>query len=66
MPNPHLLIRQAVEASDLTHAQIGDALGLHRTSVTSRLVGRTRWSVDDVLALATLLEVPLSRLVEGP
>lgn len=57
-------IANAVRTSGHSQSHIAHHLGLSRVSINDRLRGRTRWSVDDVLALADLLDVHVSDLIE--
>lgn len=57
-------VADAVRASGHTQGHVAEHLGLSRVAVNDRMRGRTRWSVDDVLALADLLDVHLSDLIE--
>ena len=45
-------VRRYMDASHITQAAIGRALGISQSQVSARLQGRVRWSVDDIDRLA--------------
>lgn len=49
-----------------TQADLARVLGVTQTSVSSRLRGRTRWSVDDLDKMAEHFGVEVSALVNPP
>lgn len=45
-------VRRYMDASHITQAAVGRALGISQSQVSARLQGRVRWSVDDIDRLA--------------
>ena len=58
---PTRLINTAIKAlmtyGDITQEDLAQALGMTRVSITHRLSGRTRWSLDEVIALEQALHI---------
>ena len=47
-------VRRYMDASHMTQAAVGRALGISQTQVSARLQGRIRWSLDDIDRLAAV------------
>jgi transcriptional regulator with XRE-family HTH domain len=45
---------------------LANALGISQSAMSMRLRGRTRWTVNDLAAAASALEVPMSVLLTPP
>ena len=43
-----------MDASHMTQAAVGRALGISQSQVSARLQGRIRWSLDDIDRLAAV------------
>lgn len=50
----------------VSQQEVADALGVSRQAVSARLTGRTQWTVDDLVAVASLLQVAPSALLTSP
>ena len=46
--------------------EIADRLGITQPSLSMRLRGRTRWSINDLVIVAETLNVPVSVLLTNP
>ena len=55
-------VSHLVRATGLTHEAIARRLGLSRPVVTDRLRGRSRWTADELPAVAALLGMSLDEL----
>lgn len=56
-------IRGQLAAQRIRQEDLASALGLHQTSVSARLSGRTPWTLVEVIDVAAFFGVPLSELV---
>lgn len=59
----HQRIAAAIRRSPLTQTEIGHRLGLSKQAMSDRMVGRTRWSLADVVEIAAILEVSVDDLI---
>jgi transcriptional regulator with XRE-family HTH domain len=55
------MARKGIRQDDLAHQ-----MGLSQQALSSRLTGRTRWTVDDLAVAAAALQVPISSLLSFP
>lgn len=66
---PTSLVGRNVRAEMIRRGRTQDALasrlGLSQAAVSKRLNGRTPWDVNELAAIAALLEVPLATLLDG-
>lgn len=46
--------------------EIADRLGITQPSLSMRLRGRTRWTINDLVIVAETLKVPVSALLTSP
>jgi transcriptional regulator with XRE-family HTH domain len=46
--------------------EIADRLGITQPSLSMRLRGRTRWTINDLVIVAETLKVPVSVLLTSP
>ena len=46
-----------------TQGDLAEALGVSQPQVSARLAGRVDWSIDELAAVSTWLDVPLSELI---
>jgi transcriptional regulator with XRE-family HTH domain len=58
-------VRGEMARKGFTQARVGAALGVTQSSVSARLRGKASFSIDELVTLAHLLDVPLDRLLEG-
>lgn len=58
-------VRRYMDASHITQAAMGRALGISQSQVSARLQGRVRWSVDDIDRL-TAVGVPIAVVSTEP
>lgn len=58
-------VRRYMDASHMTQAAVGRALGISQSQVSARLQGRIRWSLDDIDRLAAV-GVPVSVTSTSP
>jgi hypothetical protein len=49
--------------SGVTQEMIAARLGIRRQNVSTRLAGVVAWTMDELAAVADLLEVPIARLL---
>jgi transcriptional regulator with XRE-family HTH domain len=56
-------LRDLVEESGLTLAEIGEALGISESAVCNKLAGRRRWALHEVDRLLALLSRKLGRRI---
>lgn len=57
-------IRAEIARANLTQTHLAEALGLTQQSVSDRMRGRTPFTVDELLLVAALLNIPVTRLVD--
>lgn len=65
MATPHEHVTAALRASGISRGSIEEVLGLHRISLSDRMRGRTRWTLEECVELADLLGTTVDELV-GP
>jgi len=58
-------VRRYMDASHMTQAAVGRALGISQSQVSARLQGRIRWSLDDIDRLSAV-GVPVSVTSTAP
>lgn len=58
-------VRAEVARRNITQVQIAAALGLPQSGVSRRMKGTVPFSLDELSAMAALLDVPLSDLLDG-
>jgi hypothetical protein len=58
-------VRRALVDLECSQADFSAEIGLSTHEARSRLTGRTRWTLDDAVAVAAWLRVPLADLVSG-
>jgi predicted XRE-type DNA-binding protein len=51
---------------DVRQETLASALGISQSAMSMRLRGRTRWTVNDLAAAASVLGVPMSVLLAPP
>jgi DNA-binding Xre family transcriptional regulator len=56
-------VRVITAARHMSAADLAAAMGLGRTAVVSKLVGRVRWNLDDLEAVAAALDLDPGQLV---
>lgn len=59
-------VRMLMAAQRLKQSDLAAALGISQPSVSAKLAGRARWSVDDLDKLASTFGVALADLVSPP
>jgi transcriptional regulator with XRE-family HTH domain len=60
-----LNVRGEMARKGFTQTRVASALGVSQASVSARLRGVTPFSIDELVTLAQVLDVPLDRLLEG-
>ena len=63
-PDVPARVRELAKERGVTQRTIADALGLSQSAASRRLVGDVPFDVDELAAVAKVLGVPLTRLVE--
>lgn len=58
-------IRAEMARHRISQTAVGDRLGLSQAAVSAKLAGKTPFTIDQLAAVADLLNVPLERLTEG-
>ena len=58
-------IRAALVEADVTQAQVARFLGITQPAISRRLAVDFAWRVDDVQAIAALVDVDVLQLIEG-
>lgn len=58
-------VRAETARKRVSQRQMGAALGISHASVSARLSGRTPIDINELVTMATLLEVPLATLLAG-
>lgn len=56
-------VRACMARSRRTQGDLAEALGVSQPQVSARLAGRVDWSIDELAAVSTWLDVPLSELI---
>lgn len=57
------VIAAMCRAEKLTQAALGEKLWMSRASVNERMNGRRPWTVPDLMAIAEILGIKLSKLI---
>ncbi|MBP7973443.1 MAG: helix-turn-helix transcriptional regulator [Candidatus Nanopelagicales bacterium] len=57
-------IRAQLARKRLTQGDLSTALGISQPQVSSRLLGRIGWSIDELATVAAWLDIPLADLVK--
>jgi transcriptional regulator with XRE-family HTH domain len=70
MPNnPTALVAANLRAelgrADISGVQLAQALGVSQAWVSRRITGSTPLDVEDLVSIADVLDVPVSRLTDG-
>jgi transcriptional regulator with XRE-family HTH domain len=58
------LLRQLLESEGMSGNQLAKAAGIPQTSIAGKLRGASAFSVDDLAAIAPVLKVKVSELIE--
>ena len=58
-------VRAEMARKRISQATVGAHLGISQVSVSYKLSGKTPFTIDQLAAIADLLEVPLETLTEG-
>lgn len=57
-------LARELQRAKLTPNAFGKQIGLTAATISMRMRGHTKWSLDDLVIAAQVLGVPLTRLVE--
>lgn len=49
--------------NDVEQADIAEVLGIHPSAVSLKVRGKRRWSLDELLAVSELFDVPITDLI---
>ena len=58
-------VRAEMARKGLTQATLARHLGLSQAAVSARIKGRTPFDINELVIVATVLDVPLAALTEG-
>lgn len=58
-------VKAEMARASITQTTLALALGLTQPQVSARLSGRVPWRIDEVVTVASLLDVPLATLLAG-
>lgn len=58
-------VRAEMARRGISQSAIGQLLGISQASVSSRLRGATPFNINELVAIAAYLDVPLAVLTEG-
>ena len=58
-------VRAEMARKGVSQAALGSHLGISQVAVSSRLKGKTPFTIDQLAQVAALLDVPLATLAEG-
>ena len=59
-------VRAEIARSGMKHRDVAQEIGMLYPTLRNRISGRAEWRIDELDRLATLLGVPLARLLEEP
>lgn len=58
-------VKAEMARRSISQAQLAQALGLSQTGISARIRGVTPFDVNELIAAAAFLDVPVERLLEG-
>ena len=58
MAKPHKFLRDALGDRDMTETDLAEALGVNRSTISRKLMGKAAWTSDQMWRIMDMLHIP--------